>query len=135
MSFEKRQKQAIEKLLQSNFGLWNSLLTVNGILLSAFSAIYAFSTSESRLFIRLLIGSCLISLLLIVYNHIATKVTYHRIGEVLVDECAELSDEQRRKDINRALFRNKAVKVSEWLCLVFLLVEVGLVAIFVYEAA
>lgn len=41
MDLEEHQERTREKLVQSTFGLWNALLTVNGITLSVFSALYA----------------------------------------------------------------------------------------------
>lgn len=124
---DKRRQQVTDRFLQSTFGLWNALLTVNGVLLAAFSAVYAVSPKADAYAILTLVGSCVLSLVFLVYNFVATKATYYRIGKVVPDEESELSEEERRKDIGLALFRHQFVRVSEWACLTLLLVEAGLV--------
>lgn len=43
--FEDQRKQIADKSLQSILGLWSALLTINGILLAAFSSLCAISLS------------------------------------------------------------------------------------------
>ena len=74
-----------------------------------------------------LIAACLLSLVMLVYNFLATKVTYYRIGQVVTNEDDDLSEEKRRRDISTALFRHRCIAVSEKACLLLLLVEAGLV--------
>lgn len=123
----KRRQQVADRFLQSTFGLWNALLTINGILLAAFSALYAVSPKVGVYTVLTLIGSCVLSLVLLVYNFVATKATYYRIGQVVTDEKSELSKQDRRKDIGLALFQHQFIRVSERACLALLLVEAGLV--------
>jgi len=123
----KRRQQLADRFLQSTFGLWNALLTVNGILLAAFSAVYAVSPKVGVYTVLTLIGSCVLSLVLLVYNFVATKVTFYRIGQVVTDEDSELTEQDRRKDIGLALFRHQFIRISEWACLGLLLMEAGLV--------
>jgi uncharacterized membrane protein len=124
---DKRRQQIADRFLQSTFGLWNALLTVNGVLMAAFSAVYATSLKAGTWTVFALIGSCVLSLLLLSCNFVVTKATYYRIGQVVSDEDIELSDQQRKKDIGSALFRHRFIQVSEWACLTLLLVEAGLV--------
>lgn len=125
--FDDRRQQIADRFLQSSFGLWNALLTVNGILLAAFSAIYTFSQQVSVPTVLALVAACVLSLVLLVYNFLVTKLTYYRIGQVVADEADELSEEERNRDIRTALFRHKCITYSERACLVLLLVEAGLV--------
>lgn len=124
---DERRQQIADRLLQSTFGLWNALLTVNGILLAAFSATYVVAPSINSSFVLTLIGACAISLVLLVYNFVTTKVTYYHIGQIVTDENGDLSSEQRRRDIDQALFRHKLIQLSEKVCLFLLLIEAGLV--------
>ena len=78
------RQQVVDRYLQSSFGLWNALLTVNGILLAAFSFLYASVPQTRSLIVMGLIGSCVLSLFLLVYNFVATKLTYLRIGGIAV---------------------------------------------------
>jgi hypothetical protein len=99
---------------------------VNGILLAAFSVV-AFSQKVSTPTLLALVAACVLSLVLLVYNFLATKVTYDRIGKVVADEANGLPVEERRSDIRTALFRRNFITCSERACLVLLLVEAGLV--------
>ena len=125
--FNERSQQVADRLLQATYGLWNALLTVNGILLAAFSAVYTMAPKVGAYITLTLIGSCALSLILLVYNFVVTKVTYYRVGQVLSDEQSTLLAADRGRDIAVAVFRHRLIQASEWVCLLLLLVEVGLV--------
>lgn len=125
--FTQRQEQVTDRYMQSVYGLWSALLTVNGILLAAFSTIRASENPISNCIVVTTTVLCVISLILIVYNFVATKQTYYRIGEVMADENAELTDEQREKDINKAFSRRKIMIFNERASLFLLLLEAAMV--------
>ena len=133
--FIQRQEQVTDRYLQSSYGLWSALLTVNGILLAAFSTIRASDSPTTSCIIVTTTILCVTSLVLIVYNFVATKQTYYRIGEVMADEGAELTDEQRKKDINKALSRRRIIIFNEKACLFLLLLEAAMVLFLVVYLA
>ena len=125
--YTQRLEQVTDRYLQSSFGLWSALLTVNGILLAAFSTIKASENAISNYIVVATTILCVISLVLVVYNFVATKQTYYRIGEVMADERAELTDEQKEKDINKAVSRRAIMIFNEKACLFLLLLEAAMI--------
>jgi len=132
--FYQRQQIVTDRYLQSRFGLWSALLTVNGILLAVFPLVQSKTGSSNNILVQVVVGACVISLILLVYNFLATKQTYYRIGEVMSDEEAELTKENKDKNIRRALSRGKFIIISEWTCLVLLVFEAAMVLLFVINS-
>ena len=130
-SFYQRQQKVIDRYLQSSFGLWSALLTVNGILLAVFPLVQSRTGSSNSIIVQFVVGACVFSLILLVYNFLATKLTYYHIGEVMSDEEAELTIENKDNNIRRALSRRKFIIISEWACLVLLVFEAVMVLLFV----
>jgi len=116
-----------DKYLQSSFGLWNALLTVNGIFLALFSSVPYIDDSLDTRVVPYIVGGCVLSLFLLVFNYVTIKSTYYRIGEVLVDAGETLIDQKCESDIQKALIRQMLVQFSELVCLFLLLVEAILI--------
>jgi hypothetical protein len=133
-SFYQRQQQVTDRYLQSSFGLWSALLTVNGILLAVFSLVQSKTGSSNSFLIQVIVGACVISLILLVYNFLTTKLTYYRIGKVMSDEEAELTEKEKKNNIRRALSHRKFIIISEWTCLVLLVFEAVMVLLFVINS-
>lgn len=133
--FSQKQEQITDRYLQSSYGLWSAILTVNGILLAAFSAVKASENPTNNYIVIATTISCVISLILIVYNFVTVKKTYYRIGEVMANENTELTNEQREKDINKALSRRKIMIFTENSCLFLLLFEAAMVLFLVVYSA
>jgi hypothetical protein len=134
MDFDDHVAAAIDKLTQATFGLWNALLTVNGIMLTVFSVLYVIGPDAGRGFIGVLIAFCVVSACLLVFNHWAMKVTYYRIGEVMADADRGVSvpEAHRERDRAQALRLHRLVRVSERACLLLFIAEVLIIAVFVY---
>ena len=121
--FTKRQEQVVDRYLQSTYGLWSAILTINGILLASLLTVGANKGAISNCIVIVTAISCVLSLVFVVYNFVAMKRTYYRIAEVMEDEHAELTDEQKKKDTDKALSRQKIVSTFEEVCLFLLLLE------------
>jgi len=52
------EEHFIDKTLESNFALWNALLTVNGIILTAFSILPIVSSAVNKRIALLLVACC-----------------------------------------------------------------------------
>jgi len=133
-SFSQRQQQVTDRYLQSSFGLWSALLTVNGILLASFSLVKSKADSSNSFLVQVVVGACVISLVLLVYNFLATKLTYYRIGKVMSDKKVELTEKEKNDNIRIGLSRWKFIIISEWTCLMLLVLEAVMVLVFVINS-
>jgi len=127
--FNNKVESIKDRYLQSSFGLWNAVLTINGILLAAFSLVKSNTNLDNSLILIATILS-VFSVACIVYNFIAAKSTYFRIGEVLNDP-SDLTEEKRKKDIEKALSRYRIIILSEKACLFVLIVNSLIVLVLV----
>ena len=121
--YEAREQQVIDRYIQASYGLWNALLTINGIMLAASTFI---SSSLSLInFITLFLA--LISIGLLTHNYVVIKITYFRIGQVISGDLDELTEEKKKKDIDVSLSRNKRVQWFENICLSILFIQALLI--------
>lgn len=127
--FDPIEKHFLDRAVQANFALWSALLTVNGIMLSGFGLLRVVTPKVSPLLVSLLVGSCAVSILLLVINFLVTKQHYLETGRRLQAKTPGLSDEQKEQDLKVARRKHRNTSRRETAALVLLLVEVGLVIV------
>jgi uncharacterized membrane protein YhdT len=128
------QQHFLNKASESNFALWNALLTVNGIILTAYSILPIVSPTVTREVSLFLVACCLISLLLVVWNFLSTNQHYRDIGRMLSGIGPELTDEQRRLDIEAENRQRSHVLLRERIALFLLVGETFLIILLLYLA-
>jgi hypothetical protein len=121
----------LDKTFEATYGLWNALLTVNGILLSAFSLLITFITQINKTLLTIIIASCSLSIFLILWNYFTTKWHYIRIGKRLNSGSLNLSNDQRKNDIDKSYRRHKFIVLREYAVFFLLLLEIALVIVLV----
>jgi hypothetical protein len=128
------QQHFINKTLESNFALWNALLTVNGIMLTAFTILPLVSPAPNKTISLSLVASCLVSLLLMVWNFLATNRHYRQVGRMLSGSPADLTDEQRRANIAAEIRQHRNNLLREQLALWLLVGQTFLIVSLLYLA-
>ncbi len=122
----------LERTSEANYGLWNALLTVNGILVSAFALLITIHNLICKSVIRIAVISCVISIILIIYNYLIRKRQLIEIGQSLCSESVVISNEQKKEDIERSIRRHKITLWIEKIVLMLLAFEILLVIIIVF---
>ena len=125
--YQQKIHDAMGRLLQARFGLWNSLITVNGVLLGVLSLSTIASNIEVSSSIKVVAVLCLVSLILLVYCHASTMQTYYRQTEILLDAGENLTDRDKDADLKRSVNRHRWTKYCERASVVFLAIEASLV--------
>src|SRR5437016_4026828 len=69
-----------ERLLSTEFGLWNTLVAVDGLFISAASVIASFGGDAPRWCLLCVIGACSISIILLIWNFRARRAMYRILG-------------------------------------------------------
>lgn len=118
--YEARTQQVIDRYIQASYGLWNALLTVNGLILAAATMVSGDQVTYSKLLVVVL---ALLSIALLTYNYVVIKLAYFRIGEVLSGNLDDLTPNVKEKDVKISLARNKRVKWFENACLGMLVIQ------------
>lgn len=121
-----REQQILDRYIQSSYGLWNALLTINGIILAATALV---SSSSSLLANAAASALALMSIGLLTHNYVIVKRTYFRIGEVITGNAEGLTEKVKEKDIEVALSRNKRMQIFENVCLLILLLQAVIIII------
>lgn len=121
-----REQQIIERYIQASYGLWNALLTINGLILAAGTMMPGTEVTCLKFIIVLL---AIFSICLLTHNYVIIKLTYFRVGEVINSNANELTPEKKEQDINVAISRNKRVKRFEDTCLIILVLQTCLLAV------
>lgn len=131
--FNSVEKHYMDRAFQSNFALWSALLTINGVMLSAFSLLRLIVPNINTTIVVLLVGLCAMSLLLIIFNFLVTKQHYQKKGRTLIAN-EDLSEEQRQKVIQVAIQKHRCAELRESAVLYLLIGEVGLVIALLVQA-
>ena len=126
--FNTVEKHYMDRVFQSNFALWSALLTINGVMISAFSLLRLLVPNVNAIIVVLLVGSCAISMLLLVFNFLMTKKHYQKIGNMLISqENVDLSVKQRNNETQIANRKHCNAELREYAVLFLLIEEVALV--------
>ena len=125
-----QEKRLLDKYIKAVYVYWSALLTVNGLLLTFFSLDAISNTGEGVLLHYLLIGSCTMSLWLVLWNFKMIKAAYFKIGTTTVDDMPDVPEEIRKtaqsEDHMRRLIdeytsdwrqeqKEKAVRKQKWM--------------------
>ena len=85
----------IDKYIESMHIYWSALITINGLLLTFFSIDALSSNEKTALFNYLLIGACITSLWLLIWNFRTIKLNYYKIGKLTVDDLPDVPEDVR----------------------------------------
>ena len=123
-NYEAREQQVLDRYLQASYGLWNALLTINGIILAVFGLL---SSVETTLFNWAILIMALVSIALLTHNYVVIKRTYFKIGQVISGNSEDLTEDNKEHDIQQSLSRHKCVQWSENICLGILCIQAVLI--------
>lgn len=132
MDLDDHQQDSRNKVLEATAGLWNALLTVNGIILAVFGALYTAAPVGNSPFVAAIVGACVISCCLMVFNHFMMKTALSQISKFIDSERLATPDEEKRDSIIH-LRRHKAIKFCENAALILFVAEVLCIAVFVFS--
>lgn len=121
------EKYFVEKTSEANYSLWNALLTINGIFISALGLVTAFSTRLNIALTSIFVSFSSISMLLILWNYVATKNHYLKVGKTLGNPNCELNESRRKDNIDTAIKIHKHNFYRETVVVIFLLIEIELI--------
>jgi len=112
MKYSDNDIRIIEAARESRYAYWNALLTLNGILITVFSAL-AFTGTANKWFIFVLVVSCIVSAWLLIQNFLATKELYKELGSLNLAAFDKLSEEDKKADIERTGKKHEAIERNE----------------------
>lgn len=109
------QLRLIDKYKESINVYWGALLTINGLLLTFFSMDSLSAGSRCLIFNYLLVGSCVLSLWLLVWNFKTIKKNYQGIGSVDINDLPDVPQDVRKTAQNEDDMRKLISQyTAEW---------------------
>lgn len=107
---------------EARFAYWNALLTVNGVLVTVFSAL-AFLGVSNKWFVLIIVCAGVLSAALLISNFKSMKQAYDYLGRLDLSEFGEMTDEQRKADIEQAKKKHESIERNERVVQILLFVE------------
>lgn len=117
--FDEHKQRLADVTRESNFALWNAVLTLDGIIASVFSAVAIFEEKIKPVAFLIVAGS-VISAALIILNFQSTRDQFRLIGSMSFEELASLTEEDKKKRIEDSIRKHRACNWRErisWLIL------------------
>ena len=110
------QQLLIDRYLNSRSAYWSAQLAISGLLLTFFSADAVRSTPEAPLLHYGLVGVCIISIWLLLFNFRAVARFYFEVGSTTADDMPDVPESVRAtartmEDMRRLV----AEHTAEWL--------------------
>jgi hypothetical protein len=110
--YEAHMQRLMDITRESNFALWNSLLTLDGIVASVFSAVAVFE-GKIRLIEFLIIVLSMLSAFLLIWNFRCTRDLYRTIGRTDPEVILRMSPEEKRLQVEGAAKQHDACNRRE----------------------
>lgn len=106
------------RYLEAKYGLWNSVITINGIIISSTTILF-YLTDISKIFVIFMLLFPFVSCGLLLLNYWKVKNTYYSINKIDESNISERKKEQR---VENALKVNKSIEYNEKISLILLMV-------------
>jgi hypothetical protein len=129
--YEQYKRRIADITRDANFALWNALLTLNGIIISAFSVVAVFSPAAKAMAV-IIIAVSMLSAGVLVFNFRSTRNQYRVIGQVNPESFARLTPQQREQQIEAAVREHNRCNTRETAAQSILAVQGVLILILVF---
>ena len=117
-----------DKTLEASFALWNALLTINGLLLSATSVLAIVVPSISRIPTLMLVVLCSVSMLLLAWNFLSVRRHFLWLGRQVAQGNIDVPDDKAEADRKAAHRAHTLMIAREVSVFLLLIIEVSSLA-------
>jgi len=129
--YKEHTQRLADITLESNFALWNALLTLNGIIVSVFSAVAIFEEKIKPLAFLIVAGS-IISSALIILNIQTTRDLFRRMGSLSLEQLGRLSEEEKKRQLESSAKKHNASNLRERVSYVILTLQALMILALIY---
>lgn len=129
------QEHFLSKALEAKHALWNALLTVNGIILTAFSILPIVSKEVNANISLFLVACCFLSLLLVLWNFWVTDTFYRKVGQMVFSPQTQLTEENRKKNLKADNRHHRNVRIRQQVAVFLLVGETALICLLLFLAS
>ncbi len=122
-NYDERVEAITERTAASMYAFWSAMLTAHTVILSVAVALPSVVSSVSAWQFKLVAVVATFCMAAILFNFASVRMQYEAIGKRLLDLEAELSDQQKEKDIAKANTRRIAMRLFELAAAIGLVVD------------
>ena len=126
--YEQHKLRIADITRDANYALWNALLTLNGVIVSVFSAVAVFSSVAKILAIVIVAGS-MCSAVLLILNFRSTRNIYRFMGQLSFEAIERLTAKEKEQNLNTGVRVYRCCNIRETISLVILAAQGGLIII------
>jgi hypothetical protein len=100
--YEEQQRRLASLTIDANYALWNAPLTLNGIIISVFTAVAIFNPNL-KFIVVCIIGASMISAALLILNFRSTRNLYRSLGRTSAEDIQQMTPQQRQAQLDDAV--------------------------------
>ena len=116
MTLEEINQNNIDRFLNIQHSLWNTLITYNSIMISVIAILFVIDSNISKILILWLFSSCFVSIFLILFNYYSIKKIYYdmqKLDEFYSTHTPEECKQKHKSDVEKAIHKHFWSKVRE----------------------
>jgi len=106
MTLEELNQNNIDRFLNIQHSLWNTLVAYNSIMISVIAILFVIDSNISKILILWLFSSCFISIFLILYNYYSIKKIYYdmqNLDEFYSTHTSEECEQKHKSDVQKSI--------------------------------
>jgi hypothetical protein len=131
MTTDEFKTRLMDRARESRFAYWNALLTLNGILITAFSAVGILGKANKWIILGL-VSLSIVSAWLLIQNFRCFRDLYLHLGQQTADEVAAMTEQQKEAEDNKQSKVHESMNNREEFVERFLFVQAFLIILILF---
>lgn len=115
----------------SSFALWSALLTLNGIIASAFSVVAIFDAELKRV-ASFIVLSSIVSAWLLILNYRSTRDHFRMIGQISSTAIMQMTKAQKEKQLADSVKKHENCDTRERIAFILLIAQAAAIPLLLY---
>jgi hypothetical protein len=129
--YRQYMQRVVNATREANYGLWNALLTLDGIIVSVFSAVAIFEARLKFLAFLIVLAS-MVSAALMLLNFRSTRALYRLLGVTRPEEVERMTPQQREQQVKQAGRKHDHCNCRENAAYLILVAQAVMILVLVY---
>ena len=116
MTLEELNQNNIDRFLNIQHSLWNTLVTFNSIMISVIAILFVIDSNISKILVLWLFSSCFVSIFLVLFNFCSIKKIYYemqKLDEFYTTHTPEECEQKHKSDVQKAIRKHLWSKFRE----------------------
>jgi hypothetical protein len=134
------QQRMFDIARDTNYSLWNALLSFNAILITVFTGFLTLAPVANKMLLLIIILTSVISAVLLIFNFKSNKDFYYKTADDYfnrIDRIEKMSDIDAQKyhllDLKKIENRQRQIVWFENISIVLVVIQLGLIIVFIFN--